>query len=394
MKKTDLVIGIPREIHDRCRCVSMIPPMVRTLVQRGHPVLMERDAGLKAFYPSEMYEEAGARILPDAAAVYGEADVILKIRPPLANRSTGAHELDMMKKGAAILAFLTPLQNAEIVRKLVANRLTGFSMESIPRISRAQSMDALSSFGSISGYRAALLAAYHLGKFFPLLMTAAGTVQPANVLVIGAGVAGLQAIAICHMLGARVEAFDTRKAVREQVQSVGARFVEMELPEDIETRYGYAKEASPEFIQKEMETTGERLPRTDAVISTALVYGHKAPVLISEEMVKRMKPGSAIIDLAAEQGGNCALTQPGETIEAHGVIIHGAVELPSQMPVHTSFLYSRNVLNAFDNLYAGEEVSIDLEDEVNRNAVITLDGRIVSEAVQAFLASLPEKGGT
>jgi NAD(P) transhydrogenase subunit alpha len=394
MKKTDLVIGIPREIHDRCRCVSMIPPMVRTLVQRGHPVLMERDAGLKAFYPSEMYEEAGARILPDAAAVYGEADVILKIRPPLANRSTGAHELDMMKKGAAILAFLTPLQNAEIVRKLVANRLTGFSMESIPRISRAQSMDALSSFGSISGYRAALLAAYHLGKFFPLLMTAAGTVQPANVLVIGAGVAGLQAIAICHMLGARVEAFDTRKAVREQVQSVGARFVEMELPEDIETRYGYAKEASPEFIQKEMETIGERLPRTDAVISTALVYGHKAPVLISEEMVKRMKPGSAIIDLAAEQGGNCALTQPGETIEAHGVIIHGAVELPSQMPVHTSFLYSRNVLNAFDNLYAGEEVSIDLEDEVNRNAVITLDGRIVSEAVQAFLASLPEKGGT
>ncbi len=380
MKKADLVIGVPRETHEQCRCVAMTPQVARTLVQRGHTLLMEKDAGLKAFYPTESYQEAGARILPDAAGVYGEADVILKIRPPR------IHELEAMKKGAAILAFLTPLQNAEIVERLVANRLTGFSMESIPRISRAQSMDALSSFGAISGYRAALLAAYHLGKFFPLLMTAAGTVQPANVLVIGAGVAGLQAIAICHMLGARVEAFDTRKAVREQVQSVGARFVEMELPEDAETLYGYAKETSPEFIQREMETIGERLPRTDVVISTAQVYGRRAPVLISEEMVQRMKPGSAIIDLAAEQGGNCVLTRAGQTIEAHGVIIHGALELPSQMPVHTSFLYSRNVLNAFDNLY-GPEASIDLEDEVNRNAVITMDGRILSEAVRAFMES-------
>ncbi len=387
MKRTDLVIGIPREIHERCRCVALTPPMVKTLVQRGHTVLVERDLGLKAYFPTEMYREAGARVVGEAAGLYGEADVIFKIRPPLVNPAAGRHELDLMKKGAAILAFLTPLQNAAIVEKLVANRLTGFSMESIPRISRAQGMDALSSFGSISGYRAALLAAFHLGKFFPLLMTAAGTLQPANVLVVGAGVAGLQAIAICHMLGARVEAFDTRPAVREQVQSVGARFIEMELPEDAETLYGYAREASPEFIQKEMATIAERLPRTDVVISTALVYGRRAPVLIDEEMVRRMKPGSVIIDLAAEQGGNCVLTRAGETVERHGVIIHGAVELPSQMPLHTSFLYSRNVVNAFDNLFAAEDASIDLEDEVNRNAVVTLDGRVVNEAVRAFLES-------
>jgi NAD(P) transhydrogenase subunit alpha len=263
-----------------------------------------------------------------------------------------------------------PTLNRRNVKKLAKNRLTGFAMELIPRISRAQSMDALSSLSTIMGYRAALLAADLLGKFFPLLMTAADTIQPANILVIGAGVAGLQALATSKRLG--------------------ARFVEMELPEDAETKFGYAKESSKEFIQKEMEVISSRLPKTDVLITTALVYGRKAPLLITEEMVKLMQPGSVVIDLAAEQGGNCALSQPGKTAEKYGVTIYGAVDLPSQLSLHTSLMYSKNVLNAFNNLYAGEDDSIDLEDEINAHALATHKGEVISELVRDFLA---KKGG-
>ncbi len=385
MKKTDLVIGVPREIHEGCRCVAMVPEVVKTLVQRGHRVLVEKGAGAKAYYSDELYTRAGVELVGSAEEVFGQADVIIKIRPPLYNKEAQKHELDMMKPGAVIMGFLAPTLQRQIVEKLMENQLTGFAMELIPRISRAQSMDALSSLSTVMGYRAVLLAANFLGKFFPLLMTAAGTIQPANVLVIGAGVAGLQAIALSHRLGARVEAFDTRPAVKEQVESLGARFVEMELPEDVETKYGYAKEVSEEFIKKEMEAIAGRLPKTDVVITTALVYGRKAPLLITEEMVKLMPAGSVIIDLAAEQGGNCELTRPGKTVEKHGVTIHGAIDLPSQLPLHTSLMYSKNVFNAFQNLFAGEEDNIDLEDEINRNALVTLKGELVSEMVKEFL---------
>lgn len=390
MDKKDMIIGIPTEIHEGCRCVSVVPQMVKTLVRSGHTVLVQKDAGVKAFYSNDLYREAGAQIRPDAKSIYGEADVIMKIRPPLYHKKLKKHELDLMKPGATIMGFLAPTLNRQIVEKLIENKLTGFAMELIPRISRAQSMDALSSMSTIMGYRAVLLAANFLGKFFPLLMTAAGTIQPANVLVIGAGVAGLQAIAFSHRLGARVEAFDTRPAVKEQVESLGARFVEMELPEDVETKYGYAKEVSEEFIKKEMEAIAGRLPKTDVVISTALVYGRKAPLLITEEMVRLMPAGSVIIDLAAEQGGNCELSQPGKTIEKYGVTIHGAMDLPSQLPLHTSLMYSKNIINAFNNLYAGDDDSIDLNDEINANALATYKGEIISEMVKNFLTKSKE----
>ncbi len=371
--------------------MAAVPQTVRALVGRGHRVLVQKDAGANAFYPNAFYEDAGARIAADVAGLYGEADVIFKIRPPSDDLRAGKHELDFMKEGATIMAFLAPTQERRNVEKLVEHKLTGFAMELIPRISRAQSMDALSSLSSIMGYRAALVAADLLGKFFPLLMTAAGTIQPANVLVIGAGVAGLQALATAKRLGARVEAFDTRSAVREQVESLGARFVDMELPEDAETKFGYAKEAPDEFIRKEMEVISDRLPGTDVLITTALVYGRKAPRLITEDMVRLMKPGSVIVDLAAEQGGNCALTEPGKTRQKHGVTIYGAVDLPSQLPLHTSLMYSRNILNAFDNLYAGEDDAIDLDDEINAHALATHKGEIISELVRDFMAG--KKGG-
>jgi NAD(P) transhydrogenase subunit alpha len=381
MEKTQLVIGVPREIHERCRCVGLSPDAVQRLVKRGHRVLVERGAGGGAGYEEEQYSRAGAEILPGPEELYGGADVVIKLRAPMHARGSKRNELTLLKEGATILGFLNPTQDLEVLGILQERRLTGFAMELVPRISRAQSMDALSTLSTIAGYRAALLAAGHLGKFYPLLMTAAGTVQPATVLVVGAGVAGLQAIATSHRLGARVEAFDTRPAVKEQIESLGARFVEMELPQDAETKYGYAKEASEELIRREMEAISGRLPRADVVITTALVYGRKAPLLITEQMVALMRPGSVIVDLAAESGGNCALTRPGQEVVSHGVLIIGAVELPSQMPLATSQMYSRNALNALDNLYSGGDDSVDLEDEINRNALVTYRGEPVSPAV-------------
>jgi NAD(P) transhydrogenase subunit alpha len=382
MNKTDLVIGVVKEIYQGCRCVALVPDMVKTFVKNGYTVMVQTDAGKKAYYTNEAYMDAGARMIDTAEGLYGEANVIFKLRPPLINQENGKHELDMLKPGTTLIGFLSPTLEKSNVRKLMDNKLTGFAMELIPRISRAQSMDALSSLSTVMGYRSVLLAAQHLGKFFPLLMTAAGTIRPTNVLIIGAGVAGLQAIAVARRLGAKVEAFDTRMAVKEQVESLGARFIEMEMPEDVETKYGYAKEASDAFIKREMEIIGSRFARTDVVISTALVYGRKTPTLISEDMVKMLNPGSVIIDLAAEQGGNCELTRAGETIQKYDVIIHGAKDLPSQLPLHTSLMYSKNVFNAFQNLYQAEDDSIDLQDEVNANALVTYKGELVSEIVK------------
>jgi NAD(P) transhydrogenase subunit alpha len=384
MKKIEQVIGVPKEIDLNCRCVGLTPQTVKTVVAEGYSLIIQAHAGEKAFYPDAFYTAAGAQIVPDAEGVYEQADVILKIRPPRVIEQSGKHELELMKEGATIFAFLTPTRDRRIVEKLVERKLTGFAMELIPRLSRAQSMDALTSLGTVMGYRAAIIASNLLGKFFPLLMTPGGTIQPANVLVVGAGVAGLQAIATCKRLGAKVEAFDTRTAVKEQVESLGARFIEMELPEDMETKYGYAKEASAEFLEKEKEVIGSRLPRTDIVITTALVYGRKAPLLIVEDMVKTMQPGSVVVDLAAEQGGNCELSEPGKTLEKHGVIIYGCRDLPSQLPLHTSLLYSRNVVNAYHNLYAAEDDTVDLADEINANALATYKGEIVSELVKNF----------
>jgi NAD(P) transhydrogenase subunit alpha len=276
--------------------------------------------------------------------------------------------------------------NKDLIKTFQAKKMTVFSLELVPRITRAQSMDALSSMSTVAGYKAVLIAAEKLGKFFPLLMTAAGTVNPATVLVIGAGVAGLQAIGTAKRIGARVEAFDPRPAVKEQIESLGARFVEMELPkEDAETKGGYAREMSDEFIKKEMEAIGARLPRIDIVISTAQVFGKKAPVLISEDMVKLMPSGSVIVDLAAEQGGNCVLTKPGKVVEKYGVTILGPVNIPASVPYHASQMYSRNMVNLFKNIYKGEVKKPDFNDEITKGCCVTSNGELVNEMVKKAL---------
>ena len=375
-------VGIPREIRPGETRVALVPAMVSVMTKMEHQVLVEKGAGLLSSFTDEQYEQAGATIVPDADRLYEQADVILKVQAPT------TEEAQKIKENGIYIGYLAPFNNPETVKILAERKVVSFAMEFVPRISRAQSMDALSAMATVAGYKAVLMAANSIGKMFPLLMTAAGTIPPANVLVLGAGVAGLQAIATARRLGARVEAFDPRPAVREQVQSLGATFIEMELPEeDVETEGGYAKEQSEAFLKKEQEAIAARLPKTDAVITTAQIFGKRAPILITEEMVKSMPSGSVIIDLAAEQGGNCQLTEAGKTVQKHGVKIIGAVNLPATIPVHASQMYSKTVSNLFKQLFKGE--TLNFEDEITLKSCITRDGQVVNELVARAL----EKGG-
>jgi len=375
-------IGVPREIKPGETRVAIVPAVVGDLTKMGAEVLVEAGAGRQAHFGDEEYEKAGAVILPNAESVYRESDLVTKVHPPMSEGEGGSDELKLLREGSALLGFLSPLTNRHLVDQLVEKRLTAFSMELVPRITRAQSMDALSSMSTVAGYKAVLIAASHFGKFFPLLMTAAGTIPPATVLILGAGVAGLQAIATAKRLGAKVEAFDTRIAVKEQVESLGAYFVEMEMPEDAETEGGYAKEVSEEFIKKELEAISSRLPKTDIVIPTAQVFGKKAPILITEEMVKLLREGSVIVDLAAEQGGNCELTEPGKVVRKHGVTIDGSLNIPALLPVHASQMYARNVTNLVKHLYGAEDHKLDFDDEITRSSCVCSGGELVSELVK------------
>ncbi len=377
-------IGVPREVREGETRVAIVPPMVMELKKLDAEVLVEKGAGEGAFFRDEAYENAGARLVDDAAALYQEADIILKVQPPMMHPKLKKHELDLMRDGSTLVGFLSPTTNKELVDRLLAKKMTAFAMELIPRITRAQSMDALSSMATVAGYKAVLISAQYVPKFFPLLMTAAGTIPPANVLVIGAGVAGLQAIATARRLGARVEAFDVRPSVKEQIESLGAKFVEMELPEDVETKDGYAKEVSEDFVRREMEAIGSRLPRMDVVVSTAQVFGKKAPLLITEDMVKTMKEGSVIIDLAAEQGGNCELTEAGKVVNKYGVTIYGPVNLPAALPVDASQMYSRNVTNFVKHLYQAEDRKLDFEDEITKESCVCSNGELVSEKMKSI----------
>jgi len=377
-------IGIPKEISEGERRVAIVPKMAAQLKKDGYDILVEADAGEATFFSDSEYEHAGATIVADAQSLYAEADIIMKIWPPQKG------EVEMMKPGSTYIGFLAPISRLDIIRQINKKNITSFAMEFIPRIARSQSMDALSSMASIAGYRAVLIATQHLGKFFPLMMTAAGTIPPARVLILGAGVAGLQAIATARRLGASVEAFDTRPAVREQVESLGAQFTEMELVEDAENSGGYAKEMSNEFLKREREIIGSRIAQNNVVITTAQVFGKKAPILITEEMVKRMKKGSVIIDLAAEQGGNCELTEAGMSIVKHGIIICGMVNLPSTLPIDASRMYSRNITNFFRHLYKTKDGTLDFEDEITKSTCITHKGEIMNEIVKKAL----EKGET
>lgn len=369
-------IGIPKETVPGETRVAMVPGLVSAYKRDKHEVLVESGAGLAASFSDQDYTAQGGQIIQTAKELYTQADMIFKVQPP-----TPA-EAGMVREGTSFVGFMAPFANTELVKTFTTRKVTSYSMEFVPRITRAQSMDALSSMATIAGYKAVLVAADYIGKMFPLLMTAAGTITPATVLILGAGVAGLQAIATAKRLGAKVEAFDPRPAVKEQVKSLGAAFVEMELPEDVETKGGYAKELSPEFIKKEMEAISARLPKVDVVISTAQVFGKKAPILITADMVKLLRTGSVIVDLAAEQGGNCELTEAGKTVQSGGVSIIGAVNLPATLPVDASNMYARNINNLFRLLYPKPDATPDVNDEVVKGACITRDGQIVNEQVK------------
>jgi proton-translocating NAD(P)+ transhydrogenase subunit alpha len=373
---------VPKEVATGERRVALVPAVVSKLTEGGFEVVVEAGAGAAARYGDDQYQEAGAKTASSAAELFGSADGVLKVREP-AQGPTG-DELEQMREGTLLIGFLQPLTSADLVKRLVDRRITSFAMEAIPRTTRAQSMDALSSQAVCAGYRGTLAAAESLGKFFPMLITAAGTAAPARVLVLGAGVAGLQAIATARRLGAVVEAYDVRPAVKEEVESLGAKFVQIEVQQQGEGSGSgeYAKELPEETQRRQRELLADRVSRADCVITTAAVPGRPAPKLVTEDMVSAMQPGSVIVDLAAETGGNCDLTEPDQVVERHGVTIDGRLNLPSRMPFHASLLYANNVANLLTHLAPEGELSLDLEDEITAGACITHDGRIINERVR------------
>jgi NAD(P) transhydrogenase subunit alpha len=375
-------IGVPKETAEGERRVALVPEAVRKLTSSGGEdaapapeVVVERGAGGGAQIPDQQYDEAGAELVDDAGAVYA-AEVVVKVAPP------NAEEIGRLRADTVLIGFLAPLSAGETIRAIAQTGATSFALESVPRISRAQSMDALSSQANISGYRAALIGAQELGRFYPMLMTAAGTIRPATVLVLGAGVAGLQAIATARRLGAVVQGFDVRAAVKEQVESLGAKFLEFDLGGDLEGAGGYAKELTEEQQARQQELMAEAIGKVDVVITTALVPGRRAPILVTAQAVKLMKPGSVVVDLAGEQGGNCELSEPGKTIVAHDVKIAAPLNVPSTMAEDASQLYARNIEALLGLMIKDGKLELDFDDEVIAGACITRDGEIVNEAAK------------
>ena len=362
---------VPKETREGEKRVALVPESVKKLVKAGVDVVLEHDAGAGSFLDDRAFVEAGATIAADPGASLLEADLVLKVNPP-----TPA-EVDLIRPGAMLLSPLTPSRSLDLVRKLLERKVTAFSTDTIPRISRAQAMDVLSSMASIAGYKAVIMAADALPRYFPMLMTAAGTVLPAKVFVIGAGVAGLQAIATARRLGAVVEATDTRPAVKTEIESLGAKFMGVQTAEEAQDKGGYAKKLSQEFYKKQAELIAKHCAGADVVITTALIGGVTAPKLITAEMIDRMKPGSVIVDLAAPGGGNCTLTKPGETVEHGGVRILAPLNLASEVAFHGSLLYSRNLTSFILAFWKNGAFALDLSDDILRDATITHDGKVV-----------------
>jgi NAD(P) transhydrogenase subunit alpha len=372
-------VAIAKEIEYGEHRVAVIPDMAARLVKQGIEIWVEAGAGEASFFSNEAYEAAGAKIISDTATLWGEADVLMKVGVPK------EHEINQMREGSVLISFLNPLGTPEVIQQLANRKITAFSMELIPRTSRAQSMDALSSQAGVAGYKAVLIAAAALPKFFPMLTTAAGTIRPAKVFVMGAGVAGLQAIATARRLGAVVEAFDIRPAVKEEVQSLGAKFIEVKLEEETVAAGGYAKEISEASKQRTQEVVTEHVKNADVVITTAQVPGKKAPLLVTEEMVAQMNPGSVIVDLAADQGGNCAGTEPGKDVVRHGVTIIGPINLPSSMPVHASQMYAKNVATLLQYMVKDGNLQLNFEDDIIGSTCVTHAGEILNQRVKDAL---------
>ncbi len=369
-------IGIPTEIYaNECR-VAATPDTAQKLQKLGFSVLIQSGAGAKASFPDQAYQDAGCEIIPNAETLWQQADIILKVRAPQFNQELGKHEADLLNENKTLISFIWPAQNPELIEQLASQKATVLAMDAIPRISRAQKMDALSSMANIAGYRAIIEAAQNFGRFFTGQITAAGKVPPAKVMIIGAGVAGLAAIGAARSLGAIVRAFDTRPVVKEQVESLGAEFLELQFKEDGTGEGGYAKTMSKEFIDAEMALFAKQAKEVDIIVTTALIPGRPAPKLITEAMVKSMKKGSVIVDLAAEQGGNCDVTKPNEIYSYDGVTIIGLTDLPSRMAAQASQLYGTNLWHLLKDMGGAEEYKVDHEDQVVRGALIVQEGKV------------------
>ena len=379
-------IGVVKETYPGEQRVALVPAVLPSLIKGGMEVVIESSAGKHSGYPDSAYVEKGGTVADSRDQVFEVSDFIIQVRLLGANPNDGRADLQSLRKGQMLVGMAEALSNPQSVQDLATQGVTAFALELMPRITRAQSMDILSSMGTVAGYKAVLMAANTLPKMFPMLMTAAGTVTPAKVLIIGAGVAGLQAISVARRLGAAVEAYDIRPAVKEQILSLGAKFVELPLETgDAEDRGGYAKAQDETFYQKQRELLGQVIANSDVVISTAAVPGKKAPILITAEMVAKMAPGSVIVDLAAERGGNCELTKPGERILAHGVTIQGPENLPSTVPYHASQMYAKNVATFLLHLVKKGELTLDLNDEITKETMLTQGGEVVQPRLREAL---------
>jgi NAD(P) transhydrogenase subunit alpha len=385
-ESVSLKIGVPKETFDDERRVALVPEVAAQYVKQGHTVALESGAGEAAGFPDDAYTAKGVTIAKDRDEIFKTYDVILQVRGAGANRDNAKGDLKQYRSGQLIIGHFEPLTEPNFFKKVAETGALTFAIELLPRITKAQAMDALSSMATIAGYKAALLAADAAPKLFPLLMTAAGTVSPAHVLVIGAGVAGLQAIATARRLGAVVSGYDIRTAVKDQVKSLGAKFVELDLEaEEAEEKGGYAKAMGEEFYRRQQELLASVIKNSDVVITTAAVPGKKAPVLVNEDMVKQMKDGSVIVDLAAERGGNCELTKPGETVLKHGVNILGPLNLPSSIPFHASQMYARNLSGFVRHLAENGGLQPNRDDEIIKDTLLTCEGKIVNERLNEIL---------
>ena len=381
-----MIVGVPKETYPGERRVALTPAVVPLLAKAGLEVVLEAGAGEQAGYPDAQYQEKGAKILPDRGSVFSQSDIIVQVLCHGANDKTGNGDLSLMRKGQVLIGFLRPLGSPDSVQQVAKTGVSAYAVELMPRTTRAQSMDALSSMASIAGYKAVTVVADELPRIFPMMTTAAGTITPSRILVIGAGVAGLQAIATAKRLGAVVSAYDVRPAVKEQIQSLGGRFVELPLETgNAQDAGGYAKAQDEAFYAKQRELLGNVIAESDAVITTAAVPGKKAPVLVTEAMVKRMPPGSVILDLAAERGGNCELTQAGERIQVHGVTILGPINLASGAPYHASQMYAKNLTTFLQNLIKDGKVRPPESDDIIRDTLLTQGGELVNARVRESL---------
>jgi NAD(P) transhydrogenase subunit alpha len=381
-----MIVGLTTETFPGERRVALIPASITALRKAGVEVVAQRGAGVEAGFPDAQYEAQGASLVPSRAEVVARADVLLQVRTPGANPAGGRDEAEALRPGQTIIGLADPLGTPEAAEVVASKGVTSFALELLPRITRAQSMDVLSSMATVAGYKAVLLAATTMPRMCPMMMTAAGTIAPARAFVIGAGVAGLQAIASARRLGAKVEAYDVRPAVKEQIQSLGAKFLELPLETGAaEDKGGYAKAQDESFYRRQRELMGKALATADMVITTAAIPGKKSPVLITADMVAGMTPGSVIVDLAAERGGNCELTRADETVVAHGVTILGPTNLPATAPYHASQMYARNIVTFFTHLLKNGALVLDMDDEITRETLVTRQGEVVSARVKSAL---------